>query len=45
MTLYPTFNAVSFGKLHYLKQWFAHFDIIKGLYWGIMVATEVRKMC
>ena len=29
ITLHPTFNAVSFGKLHSFKQWFAPLDIIK----------------
>ena len=44
MTLHPTFNAVSFGKLDSFKQWFAPFDVINVEYWGIIFATGVRNI-
>ena len=43
-TLHPTFNAVSFGKLHYFKQRFTPFDVINVEYWGIFFATVVRNI-
>ena len=43
-TLNPTFNAVSFGKLHYFKQLFTPFHVMKVEYWGTIFATEVRNI-
>ena len=44
MTLHPTFNAVSFEKLHSFKQQCAPFDFINALYWVTLFAIGVRNM-